>query len=472
MSSLVAVPGSRPSVSTGADGLDAHHLRALAAALPGRVVAPGDAAFETARRGHNTAVDRRPAVIVRPLDATDVSRAITAARDLGLEIAVKAGGHSVAGHSAIEGGMLIDLRAMRQVEIDPIRRIGTAQGGVLAGEYTSAAHEHGYATPFGDTTSVGLGGLTLGGGIGWLTRKHGMTIDSLLSVDLVTAAGRQLTVDERTDPDLFWALRGGGGNFGVATRFTYRLHPVGTVTAGALFLPLTADVLRDLVEVSEAAPEELTQISSIMGIPPAPFVPAELVGTPAVIVLLVHAGDLEAGAAAVAPFRAVATPLMDMVGPMPYPAIYQFTAGGEQPGPGVVRSTLLPGLSRSAADAIVERQTSPEGRMTMTQLRVLGGAMARVPADATAFAHRDAPVMATVISAITESAAASTAWADTYLADLAADGLGVYSNFLADEGEARLRAAYPGGTYERLAAVKRRVDPDNVFHGNHNIRPS
>jgi FAD/FMN-containing dehydrogenase len=469
--SVVSAPGSRPAAGTFAGALRESELRALGAALRGHVILPGDAGYDAARRGHNTAIDRRPAIIVRPHDTADVSRAIVAARDLGLEIAVKGGGHSLAGHSSIDGGMVVDLGDMRQVVIDPIRRTGSAQGGVLAGEYTRAAHEHGYATPFGDTTTVGLGGLTLGGGMGWLTRKHGLTIDSLLSVELVTADGDRMTVSEDCDPELFWALRGGGGNFGVATRFTYRLHPLDVVTGGALFLPLSARVLQDLVEVSAAAPEDLTQITNVMAMPPAPFVPAELVGTPAVIVLLVHAGDPEAGAAAVGPFRALATPLVDMVGPMPYPAMYVLTAGGEQPGPSVVRSTFLPGLSRPAAEAIVHRHGSPEGQLAMTQLRVLGGAMARVPADATAFAHRHALVMASVITAVGESAAASTAWADAYLAELASDGIGVYSNFMGDEGEARLRAAYPGRTYERLVAVKRRVDPDNVFHANHNIRP-
>jgi len=471
MSSLVAAPGSAAAAATVPDALRSPDVRTLDAALRGRVILPGGDGYETARRGHNTAFDRRPGVIVRPHDAADVSRAIVAARDLGLDIAVKGGGHSMAGHSSIDGGMVIDLGEMRAVDMDPAARTGTAQGGALAGEYTLAAHVHGLATPFGDSATVGLGGLTLGGGIGWLARKHGLTIDSLLSVDLVTAEGECMTVTDRSDPELFWALRGGGGNFGVATRFTYRLHPVDVVTGGALILPLSAGLLRDLVEVSADAPDALTQITNVMALPPAPFVPAELVGRPAVAVLLVHAGDPDAGAAAVAPFRALARPLVDMVGPMPYPAIYDFTAGAGQPVPTAVRSTLLPGLSRAAADAIVERQTSPDGPASVTQLRVLGGAMARVPADATAFAHRDALVMASVVTFLGEAPEAATAWADGYLADLAVDAVGAYSNFLADEGEARLRAAYPGRTYERLAAVKRRVDPDNVFHGNHNIRP-
>lgn len=464
-------PGPLAPAAPAVPGIAPADARALRAGLRGRVLTPGDDAYETARHGHNLVFDRRPAVIVRPADAVDVSRAVLTARELGLEIAVKGGGHSVAGHSVNEGGMVIDLADMRAVEIDPIRRVGSAQGGVTAGEYTVAAHQLGFATPFGDTGNVGLGGLTLGGGIGWLVRRHGLTIDNLVSVDLVTADGRSRTVSADHDPDLFWALRGGGGNFGIATRFQYRLHPVDTITGGLIALPLNADVLRGLVEVSAAAPEDLSQITFVMGLPPAPFVPAELVGTPAVLVMLVHAGDPEAGPAAVAPFRSLAKPLAEMVGPMPYPAIYSFTEGGGQPGKSVVRSNFLRTLDEAALDAIVERHSSPEGRMAMTQLRVLGGAMGRVPSDATAFAHRDALVMASVLAGVTDSYEATAAWADAYLADMSATATGVYSNFLDDEGVGRLHRAYPGATYERLVAVKRRVDPMNVFHGNHNIDP-
>ena len=468
---LLSVAPSTARRAAAAGSLAPVPLRALRDAIKGQVLVAGDAGFDASRGIHNTLFDRHPAAIVRPADALDVARAVVLARELDLEIAVKGGGHSVAGHSSTDGGLLIDLGSLKGIDIDPVHWTGSAQGGVTAGEYTLAAHQHGFATPFGDTMSVGLGGLTLGGGIGWLTRKHGMTIDSLLEADLVTADGRLLTVNKDADPDLFWAIRGGGGNFGIVTRFRYRLHPVSMVTGGALFLPLTRDVLTNLIEVSASAPEALTQITAVMGVPPAPFVPAELVGTPSVIVMPVHAGPLDEGEAAMAPFRAIAKPLIDMVGPMPYPAQYQFTAGGEQPGPGMVRSSFLPGLSASAADAIVARHRDP-GAPAMTQIRVLGGAMARVPAAATAFAHRDALVAAAILAHVGESYEASASWTEAYHAELSAGSTGVYSNFLSDEGPARLGQAYPGATYERLVAVKRRVDPQNVFRGNHNIRPS
>ncbi len=464
-SPVPAAPARRPSPS-----ITQGDLRALRD-LVGTAIVPGEPGYEDGRLAHNRAFDRRPAVIVRPSGAPGVASAVRAARDLGFEIAVRGGGHSVAGFSTTDGGMLIDLRAMRDVTIDPIAGTGTAEGGVTAGEYTAAAFAHGQVTPFGDAASVGLGGLTLGGGVGWLSRKHGMTIDHLLAVDLVTADGERRTVTEASDPDLFWALRGGGGNFGIATRFRYGLVPVSTVTGGMLVLPLTAQVLVGLVDASLSAPEELTAITMVMGLPPAPFVPAELVGTPAVVMMPVHAGDPEAGTAAMAPFRALATPLADMVGPMPYIGMYQLTAEAAQPGPAVVRSAMLDRLEPAAADAIVAHHRSPAGAATMTQLRVLGGAMARVPSHATAFAHRTAPVMAIAMVGITGDPSAATASADGLVAAVSSGARGGYSNFLGDTAPGTVHEAYPQATYDRLVGVKRRVDPANVFHANHNIRP-
>ncbi len=423
------------------------------------------------RFGHNTSYDKRPAAIVRPRDAREVAAAVLAARELDLDLAVRGGGHSVAGHSTSEGGLLVDLHEMRAIDIDPFRETGSAQGGATAGEYTTAAQVHGLATPFGDTGHVGLGGLTLGGGIGWLARSYGMTIDNLLAVDLVTADGEIETISESSDAELFWALRGGGGNFGIAARFRYRLQRVHIVTAGALFLPLTRDVLRGVIDASLEAPDELTQITFVMGLPRAPFVPAELVGTPAVFVMPVVLGDPAAGAAAMAPFRSLATPIADLVAPMPYEAMYQLTKDAATPAASVIRSSFADELSDTALDAIVERHATPQGAAAITQIRVLGGAMARVPAGATAFAHRDAPLMTAVIAHATGDPAATEAWTDAYHAELSGNATGVYSNFLGDEGDARLREAYPAATYERLVAVKRRVDPANVFRGNHNIRP-
>jgi FAD/FMN-containing dehydrogenase len=471
MSATVATTQAQPATRPAPSPIAAPALRDLRGTIEGDVLVAGDPGYDASSGVNNTRFETRPGAIVRPASALDVSRAVLAAQELDMDVVVKSGGHSVAGLSTTNGGLLIDMRTLNGVDIDPVRWVGSAQGGVTAGEYTHAAAEHGFATPFGDALTVGLGGLTLGGGIGWLTRKHGMTIDNLLEADLVTADGQLRTVNADSDPDLFWAIRGGGGNFGIVTRFRYRLHPVSMVTGGALFLPLTRDVLRGLVDASMAAPDDLTQISMVMALPPAPFVPAELVGTPAVIVMPVHAGPLDEGAAAMAPFRALATPYIDMVGPMPYPAMYKFTEGAGEAGPDFFRSSFLPGLDDTAIDAIVDRHSRP-GPFTMTQIRVLGGAMARVPSTATAFAHRNAPVMASIITIPGASAEEALAWTEDYHREISGASTGVYSNFVADEGEARIHQAYPGATYERLVRVKRRIDPANVFHANHNIRPS
>jgi FAD/FMN-containing dehydrogenase len=465
---------AEPDAALAAAGVDPSlrsSLIGLRGVLRGAVLLPGDPGYEDARSGHNTAFDRRPAVVVQPRDADDVAHAVRAAQDLGLELAVKGGGHSVAGHSTIDRGMLVDLSSMRRVIIDPAARIGRAQGGVTAGLFTVAAQEHGLITPFGDTGSVGLGGLTLGGGIGWLVRKHGLTIDSLAGAELVTADGRIRTVDADNDPDLFWAIRGGGGNFGIVTELRFRLHPLGLVTGGALALPLTREVLRGLVDVSETAPEALSQITTIMALPPAPFVPSDAVGTPAVVVLPVHAGDPADGEAVMAPFRALATPIADLLGPIPYPAIYRFTEAAEQPGPSVTRSSFLPAMTEAAIDAILDHYATPAGAMTLTQLRVLGGAMARVPSDATAFAHRDARLLASIVAYVGDSLEVSTAAADAYLADVGGRGARTYVNFVGETDGSRVRDAYPEPTYRRLVEIKRRYDPDNLFRGNQNIRP-
>jgi FAD/FMN-containing dehydrogenase len=283
-----------------------------------------------------------------------------------------------------------------------------------------------------------------------------------------------VTASAESHPDLFWAVRGGGGNFGVVTRFVYRLYPVGEILGGALFMPATPDVLRSLVPIASSAPEELSTISFVMHLPPAPFVPAELVGTPAVAIMFVWAGDPAAGQATLEPFRQVATPLIDMAVPMPYPGIYAMLEQAEERSLAFHRSRFLSTVDDDAVDAILAAIAAPSSPAAMVQLRVLGGAMGRVPAEATAFAHRDAAVMATIITPFDDPAteAAQRAWTDGLHDSLGANDVGVYSNFLEVEGDDRVRAAYPGGTYERLADVKRRYDPANLFHLNQNIRPA
>jgi FAD/FMN-containing dehydrogenase len=449
---------------------DLDHLAAL---LRGRIVRPSDSAYAEEHLVWNAAVQAEPFAIVRAADAEDVATAVAFARRRDLEIAVRSGGHSLAGHSSGAGVLVIDTRDLRGLHVDLDQGLVWAGAGLTAGEVTAALAEHGMAVPFGDTGTVGIAGLTLGGGIGWLARKHGLAIDALVSAEIVTADGRVLTASADEHPDLFWAIRGGGGNFGVVTRFRYRLSPVGDVLGGALFLPPTRDVLRSLAPIAMSAPEELTTIGFIMPIPPVPFVPEEHHGTPSLVLMFVYAGDPADGQAAIAPFTAVAEPYGVAAMPMPYPGIYEFTAAGGERHPSTTRSVILEALDEAAVDAIVAAlETAPEG--SMVQLRVFGGAMSRVPADATAFAHRSAAAQVTIINAFTspEATQGAIAWNRSLFAVLEPMGTGVYVNFLEDEGDARIRQAYPPATYERLARIKGRYDPDNVFHRNQNVRPA
>jgi FAD/FMN-containing dehydrogenase len=444
----------------------------LRAALNGRVIAPGDPSYDQARTIFTGGFDQRPAVIVRVADAADVARVISLARDTGLELAVRSGGHSGAGHSTTEGGIVLDLRDMKALDIDADARTAWAETGLTAEEYSTAAAAHGLATGFGDTGSVGIGGITLGGGIGYLVRKHGLTIDNLLAADLVTADGRLLRVDADNHPDLFWAIRGGGGNFGVATRFQFRLQEVPTFVGGMLLLPASAEVIAEFIALADAAPEELSTIANVMPAPPMPFVPAEQHGQLVVLALLAYAGDVEAGERAIAPFRALATPIADMVKPMPYPEIYPPEEGDYHP-TAVAHTMFVDHIDRGVAETIMERLQASDAAMRVAQLRVLGGAMARVPADSTAFAHRRSRIMANLAAFYDGPAdrAVRQAWVDDFAAALQQGDTGAYVGFVNDEGEARVHAAYPGSTWERLAAVKGRYDPANLFRRNQNVTP-
>jgi FAD/FMN-containing dehydrogenase len=440
----------------------------------GQVISPDDHDYDQARAVFYGSIDRRPAVIVRPTDAAEVARVVTLARETGLELAVRSGGHSLAGHGVCEGGIVLDLSAMKALDIDTKGRTAWAETGLTAGEYTAAAGAHGLATGFGDTGSVGIGGLTLGGGIGFLVRKHGLTIDNLLAAELVTADGRLLHVDAEHHPDLFWAIRGGGGNFGVATRLRFRLHPVDTIVGGMLLLPATPEVIDSFIAEAQGAPDELSAIANIMLAPPMPFVPDEYHGRCVVMALLAYAGDPEAGERAVAPFRALAKPIADMIRPMHYPEIYQLLEGGPGPAQEATRSMFLDSVDRRVAETVVEHLEAASAPLAVAQLRALGGAMARVPDDATAFGHRQRAVMAT-IGAVWErpdEGPVHEAWVTGFAEALRhGQGPGVYVGFLGDEGEARVREAYPGPTWDRLAEIKDRYDPTNLFRINQNIPP-
>ena len=458
-----------PPSAAGPSAISIAQLRNL---LTGRVIAPGDADYDQARAVFYGGIDRRPAAIVRAANAVDVSRVVALAGETGLELAVRGGGHSAAGHGTTDGGIMLDLSEMKRIEIDVERRTAWAEAGLTAGEYTAAAAAHGLVTGFGDAGSVGIGGITLGGGVGYLVRKHGLTIDSLLAAEIVTADGRLRRVDAQTNPDLFWAIRGGGGNFGVVTRFQYQLHELSAIVGGMLVLPATPDVISGFVAAAQAAPEELSTIANVMAAPPIPFLPAELHGQLIVMATLVYAGPAEQGERAIGPFRALATPLADMVRPMRYVEIYPPEEPGYHP-VATARTLFVDAIDRGVAETIVERLRASTARMAVTQIRVLGGAMARVPSDATAFAHRSSRIMVNVAAAYgqPEEATIHAPWVDGFAAALRQGDEGAYVNFLGDEGAARVRQAYPGATWARLVAIKRRYDPTNLFRLNQNIPP-
>jgi FAD/FMN-containing dehydrogenase len=440
--------------------------------LAGTVITPHDPDYDEARTVF-AAVDRRPALIARPAGADDVAAAIAHARDHDLPLAVRSGGHSYAGHGVVDDGVVIDLSGMRGLEIDPQRRVAWAETGLTAGAYTAAAGAHELATPFGDAGSVGIGGIATAGGVGFLARRYGLTVDDVLAAEVVTADGRQLRTDARTRPDLFWAIRGGGGNFGVVTRLKLRLHSVGRILGGMLLLPATADVVEGFVAEADAAPDELSAIANVMPAPPLPFIPADQHGRPVVLAFLAYAGDVQAGERAVDRLRALATPIADFVHPMAYPELF----GGPEPdGPqaAVMRTLFTDRFDGAAAAAVVDAIEGSTAPRAAAQLRVLGGAMARVPADATAFAHRDRPIMATVVAMYDhpEERAVHEPWVVGLAGRLRHGSDGAYAGFLGDEGPARVRAAYPGEHWARLAAVKAAYDPDNVFRLNQNVPPA
>ncbi len=443
--------------------------------LRGEVITPEDRGYDDARTVLPGNIDRRPAVIVRPVDAAEVSTIVSLARDTGIELAVRGGGHSGPGFGVCDGGIVLDLSALKALDVDVDERSAWAETGLTAGEYTNAAGAHGLATGFGDTASVGIGGLTLGGGIGFLLRKFGMTIDDLLGAEIVTADGELLEVDEENHPDLFWAIRGGGGNFGVATRFRFRLHEVPSIVGGILMLPATPEVITAFLAEAEAAPDELTTIANVMRTPPMPFVPEEHHGALAIFALMAYAGDTDAGERAVAPFRALAEPLADMLRPMTYPEIYMPDEEDYHP-IAVGKTRFADHIDEAAAATILDRITDSSAMMAVTQIRALGGAMARVPADATAFAHRQNRLMVTVASVYEDlgETAKHHAWVDDLARTLleGQEGHGAYVNFLGEEGGAGVREAYPDPTWDRLGSIKRTYDPDNLFHRNQNIAPS
>jgi FAD/FMN-containing dehydrogenase len=441
--------------------------------LRGRVITPGDDEYDQARVVMYGGIDPRPPAIARVADADDVAAVIRVAADSGLELAVRGGGHSAAAHSTTNDGIVLDVRDLTSLEIDPVAKTAWAGTGLTAGQVSTALAEHGLALGFGDTGSVGIGGITLGGGVGYLVRKHGLTIDNLLAAEIVTADGVRRMVDADHEPDLFWAIRGGGGNFGVVTRFQFQLSDMPGFVGGLLVLPATADTIAGFIAAADAAPDGLSTIANVMNCPPMPFIGEEHVGEVVILAMLAWAGDVAEADAALAPFRALAEPYADLLRPSAYPEMFPPEDASYHP-TAVSRTMFVDRIDRDVAAMIVERLNASDASLRAAQLRVLGGAMARVPADATAFAHRSSRIMVN-IAAFYEGEAdrpVREAWVEGFADALRQEDAGAYVNFLVDEGTDRVRAAYPGTTWDRLVAVKQGYDPENLFRRNQNIPPT
>jgi FAD/FMN-containing dehydrogenase len=444
----------------------------------GALLRPGEEGYEEARRVWNGAVDRRPALIARCAGADDVVQAVRFARDRDLPVSVRGGGHAVAGHAVVDGGLMIDLSLMKAVRVDPEERVARAAGGLLWRELDGATQQFGLATTGGIIGHTGIGGLTLGGGLGHLMRKHGLTVDNLLAVDLVTAGGERLRVDAEADPELLWGLRGGGGNFGIATAFEYRLHPVGPMVLGGPVVWGVEDaarVLRFLRDFAPEAPDELGVTMAMMLAPPAPFLPPAQVGKPVLILVLAWAGDLDDGEKATAPLRELGSPIAELVRPVPYVALQSALDGGAPHGRHYYwKSHRLPGLPDDAVEVLVERLAAITSPFSQIGGWAMGGAVSRVDPAATAVGEREVGFDVSLAAAWPPGdpdPGRHLAWVRQGWEALAPHSCGVYVNFLSDEGAAGVRAAY-GQRLDRLVALKDRYDPDNLFRMNANIRPS
>jgi FAD/FMN-containing dehydrogenase len=441
-----------------------------------RTILPGDSRYDEARAVFNAMIDRRPAVIAECATPADVAEALGHAREHGLDVAVRAGGHSVAGMSVNDGGLVIDVRPMKEVTVDPAARTARVGAGVTWGEFDRAAQEHGLATTGGRVSSTGVAGFTLGGGSGWIERSCGLACDNLLSVDLVLADGREVTASEDEHPDLFWALHGGGGNFGVATSFEFRLHPVGpTVLAGLALWPAAAgrDVALHFRDVAVTAPDELGSGLVCLTGPPEDFVPEHLQGAALVAVACMYNGPADEGEDVVASFRAL-RPEVDLFGPMAYA---DFQCMIDDP-PGYRHywsADYHDDFPDDAVDVFVKSGAERPSPLSQQILFPWGGAVARVPEDATPMTNRSAPWITHPFAMWEEpeESEANIAWARGFRRDIArfASG-GIYLNFIGDEGEDRIRAAFGEEKYARLAVIKAEYDPANVFRGNQNIRPA
>jgi FAD/FMN-containing dehydrogenase len=453
-------------------------LTDLNASFGGRLLRPDDAGYDDARKVFNAMIDRRPALIAQCVGVADVIAALRLVREQGLEVSVRGGGHSVAGQAVCDDGLVIDLTRMKGMRVDPERRSAWVQAGVTWGELDRETQAFGLAVTGGRVPSTGVSGLTLGGGSGWMERKYGFTVDSLISAEVVTADGRLVIASEESEPELFWALRGGGGNFGVVTGFEFRLHEVGPLVYGGMLLfgiDAAVDLLKAYRGFMKDAPDEICGAAAILCAPPEEFVPQEVRGKPVFGVVACYVGPIEAGERAFAPLREW-DPALDLLGPMPYTAVQQLIAPGNPPGMNHYwKAGFLQELSDPAIETFVAHAADMSSPLTANILLPLGGAVARVPEEATPLGYRDAGWNYHILGQWADPAEAerNIEWTrrfDQALAPYAHEG--VYVNFVGDASENVIEASFGPEKYARLRAVKDRFDPDNVFRNNTNIAPS
>lgn len=448
----------------------------FATKLEGDLVTPGSDRYDDARSVWNGMIDRRPALIARCLTPGDVVTAVDFARQRDLLIAVRGGGHNVAGHGTCDDGLVLDLSPMDAVSVDPRKRTARVQGGAVWAQVDDATTPHGLAVPNGLVSTTGVGGLTLGGGFGWISRAHGLTCDNLLSAQVVTADAETLTASDRENPELFWALRGGGGNFGVVTELEFALHPVGKVLAGLVIHPLdrATSVLRSYRDIVRKAPDELTCYLLFRPAPAAPFLPEEVHGEPILALVICALGDPDSAEAAARPLRELGDPLADVVSRRPYVEWQRFSDANWEPGyRDYWKADYLTGLPDAALDTLVEHAATLPTPHSDFKIAHFEGAVGRPSPSATAFPHRDAPFVLNVNARWEDPAedGEHIAWARRLYEAMQPFASGVYVNFLGDEGEERVRQAY-GENYQRLARIKADYDPKNLFRMNQNIEPA
>jgi len=452
-------------------------LQRFKANFGGEVLLPGDGGYDAARTVFNAMIDRRPAVIARPIDTADVQRAVRFAREHDLVVSVKGGGHSAPGYAVCDDGLMIDLSLMKAVKVDPRARVAVAEAGVNWGEFDAATQEHGLAVTGGRVPGTGIAGLTLGSGSGWLERKLGYTVDNMIGAEVVTADGNALHASESENADLFWGLRGGGGNYGVVTRFEYRLHQIGPIVYGGMLVfsrDRAADIIRAYRDFMEGAPDDVGGAAALLTAPPEPFVPAELQGKPALGMVICYSGEPEQGEQAIKPLLDMG-PVLRMVAPMPYVAVQGLLEAANPPGlQNYWKADMYPELPDAAIDGLVSSAAQPPSPFTTIIIQPLGGAVHRVPDDASAMGWRGAK-WALHILGMWESPAENDgqiAWvrnvADT-LKPYAQKG--TYLNYLMDEGAQRVEESF-GAQYERMVALKNKYDPTNFFRMNQNIKPT